>query len=79
MFLAGGDKEKEQGLGLPGSFATRRGAYLARPARGGTEASRGIEGDVEGKGTMSQWENKVDIQTTELCSLVHAYIEKYKI
>jgi hypothetical protein len=37
MFVAGGYKEEEQGLGLPGSFATRREAYLARPARGRTE------------------------------------------
>jgi hypothetical protein len=50
-------------VGLPDSFTVRRGAYLARPARGRTEASRGIEGVVEGKGTDSKGVNQVDIQT----------------
>jgi hypothetical protein len=48
------------GEGLPGSTTTRRGAYLARPARGRTEASRGIEGVVEGKGTKSKGANQVE-------------------
>jgi hypothetical protein len=51
------------GEGLPESITVRRGACLARPARGRTEASRGIEGEAEGKGTKSKGEKKLDIQT----------------
>jgi hypothetical protein len=46
MFLARGDKEKEQGLGLPGSFATRREACLTK-AGAGKNRRMGTEGQVE--------------------------------
>jgi hypothetical protein len=69
-FYPGGTRRviKGHGEGLPDSIAVRRGAYLARLARGRTEASQGIEGDIEGKGTKlkgrtKSGENKVDIQT----------------
>jgi hypothetical protein len=64
-FYPGGTRRviKGHGEGLPDSTTVRRGAYLARPARGRTEASRGIEGEAEGKGTKSKGVNQVDIQT----------------
>jgi hypothetical protein len=51
MFLAGGnkDKEKEQGSGLPGSFATRREACLTK-AGAGKDRGMGTEGRVEFEG-----------------------------
>jgi hypothetical protein len=52
MFLAGGDKEKEQGLGLPGSFATRREACLTK-AGAGKNRRMGTEGRVEFRGEQS--------------------------
>jgi hypothetical protein len=60
-FYPGGTRRIKlgHGEGLPDSITVRRGAYLERPARGRTEASRGIEGDVEGKGTKSKGANKV--------------------
>jgi hypothetical protein len=52
MFLAGGNKEKEQGLGLPGSFATRREACLTK-AGAGKDRGRRNEWRVEFEGERS--------------------------
>jgi hypothetical protein len=58
LFLAGGNKKEvkqgAQGEGLPSSFSAGRGAYLARPARGMTEASRGIEGTNSKEGEQDR-------------------------
>jgi hypothetical protein len=60
MFLAGGNKKEEvkqgaQGEGLPSSFVAGRRAYLARLARGMTEASRGIEGTNSKEGEQCRY------------------------
>jgi hypothetical protein len=59
-FLAGGNTNKD--TGLPGSFATRGGAYLARPARGRDRGASGGPHDVEGEPSR-RGGNQFDIQT----------------
>jgi hypothetical protein len=51
-FYPGGTRRKKQGLGLPGSFATRREACLTK-AGAGKDRGRRNEGRVEFEGEQS--------------------------